>query len=261
MSLAGVFPLAVTLGGALARSAEDVALLMSVLAGADPRDTATLAAPSVDFAGALDEEPSVRGMRIAVLPSTQFQWQVSADVMRARDQAIEALRTLGAEIEEVHVPIDFEDVMTRSGRIIAAEAYALHRDYMKSDLEFDPWVKRRMLGGKGIDRPTRQLAAHRRAAADFAAWMRGRDALLTPTLPITATALDQVDEATTPLASFTRAANYLGACALSLPGGIGGDGLPVAVQLMGAPFSDATLVTIGRAFQQVTDWHRRHPDL
>ncbi|MEP6942016.1 MAG: amidase [Betaproteobacteria bacterium] len=266
VSLAGVFPLAVTLDsvGPLARSAEDVALLMSILAGSDPRDSATLAAPSVDFANVLDAEPKVRGMRIAVLPSTQFQWPVSDDVMRARDAAIDALRALGAEVEEVRVPVDFEDVMTRSGRIIAAEAYALHRDYIEDpELEFDPWVRRRMLGGKGIDAAEHagQLTAHRRAAADFAAWMRGRDALLTPTLPITATPLDEVDEATTPLASFTRAANYLGACALSLPAGIGGDGLPVAVQLMGAPFSDATLVTLGRAFQQVTDWHRHHPNI
>ena len=61
-------------------------------------------------------------------------------------------------------------------------------------------------------------------AAAFADWMRGRDALLTPTLPITATPLDEVDEATTPLATFTRAANYLGACALSLPAGFSAHG-------------------------------------
>jgi aspartyl-tRNA(Asn)/glutamyl-tRNA(Gln) amidotransferase subunit A len=97
--------------------------------------------------------------------------------------------------------------------------------------------------------------------AQFAAWMRGRDALLTPTLPITATVLVDVDEATTPLATFTRAANYLGGCALSLPAGHSRDGLPIGVQLMGAPFADATLVRLGRAFQQATDWHLRRPDL
>ena len=64
--------------------------------------------------------------------------------------------------------------------------------------------------------------------------MRERDALLTPTLPITATPLAEVDEATTPLATWTRAANYLGACALSLPAGFSADGLPIGVQLTGA---------------------------
>jgi len=91
--------------------------------------------------------------------------------------------------------------------------------------------------------------------------MRARDALLTPTLPITATPLDEVDEAGTPLATFTRAANYLGACALSVPAGFSARGLPIGVQLIGAPYADATLVRLGRAFQQSTDWHKRRPDL
>ena len=90
--------------------------------------------------------------------------------------------------------------------------------------------------------------------------MQGRGALLTPTLPITATPLDQVDEATTPLATWTRMANYLGACALSLPAGFSG-GLPIGVQLTGTAFTEATLVRIGRAFQKATDWHRRRPEL
>ena len=89
----------------------------------------------------------------------------------------------------------------------------------------------------------------------------GRDALLTPTLPITATSLTDVDEATTPLATFTRAANFLRACALSLPAGLDTHGLPIGMQLMGAPYGDATLVKLGRAFQQTTYWHRRRPDL
>ena len=91
--------------------------------------------------------------------------------------------------------------------------------------------------------------------------MRDWDALLTPTLPITATPLDAVDEATTPLATFTRAVNYLGACGMSLPAGFSETGLPIGVQLIGAAFADATLVRIGRAFQSATDWHRHRPDL
>ena len=110
-----------------------------------------LLGPSLSLAQKAAPTPTQFYMRIAVLPSVQFQSQVSADVMRARDRAIDALRTLGAEIEEVRVPVDFEDVMTRSGRIIAAEAYALHRDYIENpELEFDPWVKRRMLPLKPV---------------------------------------------------------------------------------------------------------------
>ena len=99
----------------------------------------------------------------------------------------------------------------------------------------------------------------RRTQAQFADWMRGRDALLTPTLPITAMPVADVDEATSPLAALTRPVNYLRACGLALPAGLAPDGLPVSVQLVGAPFAEATLVRIGRAFQAATNWHRQQP--
>ena len=96
---------------------------------------------------------------------------------------------------------------------------------------------------------------------EFAHWMRDREALVTPTLPITATPLADVDEATTPLATWTRSVNYVGGCALSMPAGFAADGLPIGVQLTAAAFADATLVRIGRAFQQATDWHLRRPSV
>ncbi len=266
VSLAGVFPLATTLDslGPIAHNVDDVALLTAAMAGADPRDPATLTAPAIDFADALGQPPDIRGLRITALAVEQFPWPATADVLRTRHDAIAALRALGAIVEDARVPIDFQDVMVKSGRIIAVEAYALHGKYIENEaLSFDPWVRRRTLGGKSItaDEHADLIAGHARAAADFAQWMRGRDALLTPTLPITAAPLNDVDESTTPLATFTRAANYLRACALSLPAGFDASGLPIGMQLMGAPFADATLVRLGRAFQQATEWHRRRPDL
>jgi aspartyl-tRNA(Asn)/glutamyl-tRNA(Gln) amidotransferase subunit A len=140
----------------------------------------------------------------------------------------------------------------------------LHRAYIEDPaLDIDPWVRKRTVGGKSISAAEHrdELARRNRAAAMFAQWIKGRDALLTPTLPISATPLDEVDEAATPLATFTRVANYLGACALSLPAGLSDAGLPVAVQLIGAPFNEPVLVRLGRAFQKATDWHLRRPDL
>jgi aspartyl-tRNA(Asn)/glutamyl-tRNA(Gln) amidotransferase subunit A len=153
-------------------------------------------------------------------------------------------------------------MMQKNGRIIAAEAYAVHRAYIEDErLDIDPWVRKRVLGGKSVGAADYidEIAGHRRAAAAFADWMRDRDALLTPTLPITATPLADVDESTTPLATWTRAANYLGACALSLPAGLSRTGLPIGVQVIGAPFAEARAIRIGRAFQNATDWHRRRP--
>jgi aspartyl-tRNA(Asn)/glutamyl-tRNA(Gln) amidotransferase subunit A len=154
--------------------------------------------------------------------------------------------------------------MVCNGRIIAAEAFAVHRAYIEDPaLPIDPWVRKRTISGKAIATADYidELARRQQVAAEFAAWMQGRDALLTPTLPITALPLADVDENKTTLATFTRAANYLGACALTLPAGVGSDGLPIGVQLIGAPFADGTLLRIGHSVQQATDWHRRRPDL
>ena len=91
--------------------------------------------------------------------------------------------------------------------------------------------------------------------------MREYDALLTPTVPMAACPVEAADEMLTPLASFTRAGNYLNACALSLPAGFSRDGLPVGVQLLGRPGCDAALLRLGIAFQRATDRHKRTPDL
>jgi aspartyl-tRNA(Asn)/glutamyl-tRNA(Gln) amidotransferase subunit A len=264
ISLHGAVPLAGTLDslGPLAHTVDDAALLTAAMCGVDANDPATMAAPSFDARSLLARDPDVRGWRVATLTAAQFPWPVDDEVLHAQQRAIAVLRDAGATVEELELPLDFHDVMARNGRIIAAEAYALHRAYIEDEtLDIDPWVRKRVIGGKAITAADYidELAHRRRAARQFAQWMDDRAALLTPTVPITATPLDEVDEATTPLAAFTRAANYLGACALSLPAGLSSQGLPIGVQLMGAPFRDAALVDLGRAFQRATDWHRRTP--
>jgi len=266
VSLHGAVPLSPTLDsiGPIGRTAEDAALIVAAMAGVDPLDATTGAAPVVDFAAAIAATPELRGTRITVLAPERFPAYTEADVVRATHEAATVLAGLGATIVVEEVPLDLDALASANGRIIAAEAWSFHRDYIEDPaLDIDPWVRRRVIGGKAVTAAEYEalLAERRRATAAFTEWMRGRDALLTPTLPITATPVEEVDEATTPLAAFTRAANYLGACALSLPAGFSAAGLPIGVQLFGAPFGDATLVRIGRAFQSATSWHRRHPEL
>ena len=263
ISLHGAVPLSTTLDslGPLTHTVDDAALLTAAMAGPDPRDPATLSAPRFDLAAAMGGNLDLRGMRITALAAEQFTADVVPDVRMAHGAMITVLRDLGASVEEARVPIDFEDLMVRNGRLIATEAYAFHRGYIEDErLPFDPWVRKRMLGGKAISAADYidDLAFKRRASAQFADWMRGRDALLTPTLPIVAMPVADVDEAATPLATYTRVANYLGACALSLPGGYSAENLPIGMQFIGAPFAEVTLVRIGRAVQRATPWHLRH---
>ncbi len=264
VSLHGVVPLSPTFDslGPLGRSVEDCTLLLAALAGPDPRDPATAEAPRIDFAATLAGEADLRGMRITALAPEQFPEDILPEVVAARDAAIVVLRAGGAEVDEAALPLDLEAMKAGVGLVLAAESYAFHRAYIEDPaLPIDPWVRRRMLAGKDISDIDllHELRAMRFTRSQFEQWMSGRDALLTPTVPITALPIADVDEATMPLATFTRAVNYLGACGVSLPAGFSAAGLPIGVQLVGAPFADATLARIGRAFQRATDWHLRRP--
>ena len=266
VSLAGVVPLALTLDsvGPLARTVDDAALVMSAIAGRDPLDETTASAPHIDFAQPIQRTPDIAGLRVTAIPPQSIARNVEADVLAAYETFVTLLRDLGARVDTDSFDFDFDDVMVRNGRIIAAEAYTLHRAYIEDErLPIDSWVRRRMLAGKTVSAADYidELAYRRNMVCRFVSWMAERDALVTPTLPITATPLDDVDESTTPLATFTRAANYLGACALSLPVGCSKSGLPIGMQLIGAPFADMTLITLGRAVQRETQWHLRTPDL
>ena len=267
VSLHGAVPLSTTLDsiGPLAHTVDDAALLTAAMAGPDPRDPATLGAPRVDFAAALAGDPDVRGMRIAALPPEQFPGDRRCPTSCARaTTAIAVLRALGASRRGCACRSTSTTSMVRNGQAASPprRMRSIARYIEDRALADRPVGAQARAGRQGDQRRRlhrRARAMRARASAQFADWMRGRDALLTPTLPITATPVADVDEATTPLATFTRAANYLGACALSLPAGFAGDGLPIGVQLIGAPFAEATLVRLGRAFQQVTDWHLRRP--
>ncbi len=262
VSTYGAVPLSTLLDtiGPLAHTAEDCGLLTAAIAGPDVNDPATRGAPAGDYSSTA----GVRGLRITCLPADQFPADIDPEIVRARDAAIAVLRDLGADVSEARPPIAFEEIAGRLGKLLAAEAYALRREPAENaKIAMDPWVRRRILSGKEITSAQflDEVYAMRRAQAAFAEWMRDRDALLTPTSPITATPLAEVDESKAPLAAFTRAVNYLGACGLALPAGLSKAGLPMSVQLVGAPFGEAMVVRIGRAFQRATAWHLARPAL
>lgn len=266
ISRAGAVALSQTLDsiGPLTRDVRDAMLITQALAGPDAADPATLGAPAFRIDPPRAVASPLAGARIAVMPAEAYPIAVTPAVARAMDDARALLAQLGAEVVETALPFDFNAMMVANGRIIAAEAYALHRDYIEdAALPIGEFVRARVMGGKGIGAADylAALREHEQARAHWQSWMAQYDALLTPALPFEARTLAQVDEAATPLAAFSRAGNYLGACGLALPAGHGEQGLPVSVQLLGKPFDEATLGRIGMAFQAASDWHRRTPDL
>ena len=151
ISLHGAVPLSGTLDsiGPLTRDVRDALLLTQAMAGADPRDPLTQGVPAFQMPGTPAGARPLRGMRIAMMPPAQYPIEVDGAVLAALDDARRALIELGAEVCETPFPFDFHDMMLRNGVIIAAEAYALHREYIEdASLPFGKHVRARVLAGK-----------------------------------------------------------------------------------------------------------------
>jgi aspartyl-tRNA(Asn)/glutamyl-tRNA(Gln) amidotransferase subunit A len=116
----------------------------------------------------------------------------------------------------------------------------------------DPQVRARFVEGQRIPVARYEAALHERAAGQAVVLERlqGLDAVLTPTTPIAAPPLAEVDERALPLSRYTRAVSYLGLCALAIPAGLTAGGLPVSVQLVGRPGTEAALLALGHALEE-----------
>lgn len=263
ISLHGCFPLSGTLDtiGPMTRTVGDAALLTQVLAGPDPRDPATLEAPA--FALPDLSARDIRGLRIALLPESQYPAGVDAAVVEAVRNAVRVLRELGAQVVERPFPFDMGELTARNGQLIAAEGYAVHRAYIEDEaLPIGKFVRQRMLAGKSIGAADYISAREhqRQSSAQYAAWMEDIEAVLLPGTVTPAIPLSAVDEAIAP-SVFTRAGNYLTTCSLAVPAGFSAGGLPVGVQFMGKAFAERSVLRIGAAFERATDFSRRTPDL
>jgi aspartyl-tRNA(Asn)/glutamyl-tRNA(Gln) amidotransferase subunit A len=262
ISTYGVLPLTPTLDtpGPLARDVEDLALLLQVMQGADPHDPRTLALRDADPMPALRR--GVKGLRLARMAATE-RTGVAEEVLAAYDRSIDQLAGMGAEIVELSLPRSFHDYGSASGRIMAAEAYALLSRIVDDDaLPVDATVRPRIRAGAAISSREylEALAERERLKLEFAAATEHVDALLAPVTITSAIPLADVDQKTTP-AFFTRWVNFLDLCGLAVPNGAGASGLPLALQIVCRGGNEATALRIGWAWQAATEWHTRMPPM
>lgn len=270
VSRAGAMPLSHSLDtvGPLAQSAEDCALLMGLMAGADPEDPTALAVPVPDYMAATTG--SLKGMRIGV-PTAFYVDDLDPEVARVLDETIATMRREGAEIVKVQLP-DQRQLSSASQIVLAVEAAAFHKRWMIERLEdFGPQVRMRLENGLAIPAITYlevmrwrgpALSAHVEAVA-------GVDAVIAPVSPVPAPTIAESDVGGGPgaeaviqrLTRFTRPVNYLGVPALAIPCGFSRGGLPIGMQLIGGSFEEAALLRIGAAFQRATDFHNKMPKL
>ncbi|WP_412050799.1 amidase [Hoeflea sp. Naph1] len=263
VSTHGVFPLSRTLDsiGTLARTVEDAAIIFDALSGSDDRDPATWdSAPPRVLRGL---KTTVRGMRVGVVSNAQLP-NVQFEVLDALEQSVEVFRELGVDVVDIELPRKPIDYCVGASHIIRTEGYANLADLMTEDRgEFDPFVRERIHAGRGgsaADYATR-LAERSTDMVAMRSTLEGLDALLLPTTPIASPPLSEVDEGAMPLSDLTRFVNYLGLCALALPNGSNGNGMPISLQIVAPAFGEDVVMRLGWAFENATQWHDRRPDI
>jgi len=262
ISTYGVLPLTPTLDtpGPMTRSVEDAALLLRLMQGADARDPRTLFLRDADPMPTLRR--GVKGLRLARMPASE-RAGVDAEVLAAYDRSLETLAGLGAQIVDLSLPRGFRDYGASSGRIMSAEAYALLSDIVDNNaLPLDAAVRPRIRAGAAISSREylQALAERERLKAEFGEAIAQVDAVLAPVTLTPALPLEAVDQNTTP-AVFTRWGNFLDLCALAVPSGFSGSGLPLSVQIVCRGGDEAMALRVGWAWQDATDWHTRVPPL
>src|SRR5438093_465874 len=269
VSRAGVMPHTWSLdhAGPLSRRVEDAALVLGLIAGHDPRDSASASVPVGDYLA--DLKKGVRGMRIGV-PREHFWDRIEGRVATVVRQALHDLEAAGAKLTEVSIP----HMPTALGAILVTEmasVTAWHDKYLKQPerrAKYTPEVRALMDAGKLIfatdflkaQRLRRALTDQVRAAFD------GVDVLATPTLPLCAWDVSeshvqidgQPEHVLHACWRFTYPWNLTGLPALSVPCGFAAE-LPVGLQLVGRPFDEATVLRVGHAYQEATRWHERRP--
>ena len=272
--------------GPITRDVADCALALRAIAGHDPADSTSVDAPVPDYAAELSR--GAAGLRVGV-PREYFAAGMQPEVEQAVRQGVREIEKAGAEAVEVSLP--------RTGYAVAAyyviataeassnlarydgmrygpraQAEDLTSTYTKSRSQgFGPEVKRRIMLGAYVLSAGYYDAYYLKAQKartlvrqDFEAVLRQCDAIVAPTTPTTAFRIREMTE--DPLRMylsdiFTVPANLAGLPALSLPCGFDQAGLPIGLQVIGRPFDESTVLRLGHAFQQTTDWHRRRPGI
>jgi len=268
VSRAGAMPLSQSLDtvGPLARSVEDCALLLGLMAGPDPEDPTASTAPVGDYMAATSA--SLKGLKIGV-PTSFYVDDLDADVAKALDDTIAVLKREGADIVKVELP-DQGQLTAACQIVLAVEAAAYHKRWLiERPQDYGPQVLMRLQNGLAIPGVLYLEAMRWRgpALAAHVAATSNVDAVLAPVAPVAAPTIAESDVGNSPnaeaviqrLTRFTRPINYLGLPSLSIPCGFNGKGLPIGMQLIGRSFDEATLLTIGAAFQRATDFHERVP--
>jgi len=274
--------------GPLAKTVKDSAILLEAICGHDKMDSSSIDMEVPAFAKNLSDDTSLSGVKLG-LPKEYFVDGMDPEVEKAVRDAVEHCKNLGAEIVDVSLPHSkyaiavYYIVATAEASANLARfdgiRYGLRLDgkdpaelYGKTRAAgFGAEVKRRVILGTYVLSSGYYDAYYLRAQKvrtlirnDFTEAFKQCDAILAPVTPTPAYRLgEKTDD---PLKMYlddilTTPVNLAGNCALSLPCGFSSGGLPIGLQIIGDSFAEETILKIGHAYEQTTDWHRKRPEL
>jgi len=263
VSRRGVFPLAYSLDhvGPLTRTVRDNALLLDLIAGHDPHDPGSAPHGASGFTAALDG--GVKGFRIGVIRHFYTtDMPAEPEVVSGIEAAAAKLAALGADVREVSTA-PLAEYLAVNRTILTSEAFALHEQWMRDrPQDYGALARERIMAGAFVRAADYVNATRlRRKMADaFHALFSGIDVALT------ASSMDlpcRIDDPKAVEYTYARQArapfNITGGPALSIPAGFSQSGLPLAIQLVGKPYTEALLYRVANAYEQSEDWVRRHP--
>jgi len=265
VSRRGVFPNSFTFdhAGPMAWTVADCAAVLAVIAGHDPGDPASADRAVPDYAGSLGGD--LRGMRIGVVRHFhETDIDTAPEVVAAFETALDVLRSLGAAVEDVRLrpAKQYSDVKIT---IAESELFNVHAAALRARPgDFGEDFLGRVLGAvliSGADYMDAQRERRLMLSELRPVWQRC-NALVTPTAPGPAPAFGEWRTVSfLQKASFTTPWNVSGGPALSQCMGFSSGGLPLALQVAGRPFDDATVLRIGHAYERATGWRDRRPAL
>jgi aspartyl-tRNA(Asn)/glutamyl-tRNA(Gln) amidotransferase subunit A len=243
--------------GPMARSAEDCGLILAAIAGPDPHDLSTIARPFT-----FDPDGPARRLRLGILEH-DYEAKHAPEARGRFTAALDVFRNLGHQIGEAELPPYPYDAA--AGLIIAVEGASAFDDLIRSDMLAalaDPSQQASLRAALAIPGVDYLRAMRLRAAAGpvAVAVFERFDALIAPTLLQVAPPIDvDIDEGWRDVGGNGGFGNLLGWPSISIPMGTGRDGLPLGLEIVGAPYQEQTVLALAMAFQQVTDWHLRRP--
>lgn len=272
----GVFPFLWTHDcvGPLARTVEDAAHVLAVIAGRDPLDPTTSSEPVPDYLGAMGDS-ALSGVRVGVVEELVSD-PTSQDAIDAMRAAFGVLAAKGAELIDVSLPLTRETRFV-SQALTKPEAVGYHRRNLQERYEeFDYNTRVGFMVGAVL--PAGLAGSAQRARVVIARQVTdalksvdvlvgsctaGGAPLITQRQPITTKkeALEKIYGEKKGQGQYTRIFSMAGVPAMSVPAGFDRDGMPLGLQIAGRYFDEATVLRVGHAFQLATDWHGRTPPL